>query len=190
MSTNVHWNYFLAIEGDLERLSKFIEFDKENFHCFSIEIARILLSSAAEVDVVCKEICRKLNPISSADSINNYRDEIRMAYPGILNFEVMFPRHGLSLTPWNSWNDSDGVPVWWTAYNKIKHHRNTEYYRANLENALNAVGGLFVLVLYLYKEKAELGELGPSPKLLHVSEDRFRGISHAGFTLNFVYDLR
>jgi hypothetical protein len=185
----IHWNYFLAIEGDLERLSRFIEFDEENFKCFSIEIARILLTSGAEVDVVCKEICKKINPDSSADSINNYKDEICVAYPGIPDFEVILPRYGLRMKPWSSWREPNSVPSWWTAYNKIKHQRNTEYHRANLENALYSMAGLFVVVLYLYKEKAELGELGPSPRLFHVSKGRFRGVSHGGYTLNIVYDL-
>jgi hypothetical protein len=49
-----HWNYLLAIERDLDEISRFVEFDEKNFDCFSIEIARLLLASAAEVDVVCK----------------------------------------------------------------------------------------------------------------------------------------
>jgi hypothetical protein len=80
-------------------------------------------------------------------------------------------------------------PKWWTAYNKIKHHRDAEYDQANLKNALNAVGGLFVMVLYLYKEKAILGEIGPSPKLLHVSAERFRGRSYGSYEPFIVYDL-
>src|SRR4030042_1528335 len=89
-----HWNYLLAIEGDLERLSRFIEFDERNFDCFSIEISRILLASGAEVDVVCKQICKKLNPKSSADKIHHYRDEILNAYPGIPDFEILLFRYG------------------------------------------------------------------------------------------------
>lgn len=169
-----HWNYLLAIEGDLERLSRFIEFDERNFDCFSIEISRILLASGAEVDVVCKQICKKLNPSSSADRIHPYQNEILAAYPTIPDFEVLLPRYGLMLTPWSNWNVQNSPPDWWTAYNKIKHHRDAEYDRANLKNALNAVGGLFIMVLYLYKEKAEVGKLGPSPQLLAVSE-RFGG---------------
>ena len=183
-----HWNYLLAIEGDLVRLSRFVEFDERNFDCFSIEISRILLASGAEVDVVCKQICKKLNPKSKAKSIHRYRDEIRAAYPAVDDFEVLLPRHGLRLKPWASWSDPSNVPIWWTAYNKIKHHRDAEYHRANLRNALNAVAGLFVMVLYLYKEKAVLGGL-PSPKLLHVSEDRFRGVTHGGYDLGIVYAL-
>lgn len=172
-----HWNYLLAIEGDLERLSRFIEFDERNFDCFSIEISRILLASGAEVDVVCKQICKKLNSSSFANGINRYRDEICAVYPHIPDFEVLLPRYGLTLTPWDNWNQPNGVPIWWTAYNKIKHHRDSEYHRANLKNALNAICGLFIMVLYLYKEKAEEGELAPNPKLLFVNENRSGGLS-------------
>lgn len=185
----VHWNYLLSIENDLENLSRYIEFDEKNFECFSVEIARILLASAAETDVVCKQLCLKLDPTSVAESINQYRNEIRTAFPKIHEFEILFPRYGLSLIPWESWKDPIGVPPWWTAYNKVKHHRESEYHRANLENVLNSVAGLFVMILYFYKEKASLGELLPAPKLLRVTEKHFRGITHGGHDLGFVYSL-
>ncbi|MGO9177057.1 MAG: hypothetical protein ACLPT6_04690 [Desulfobaccales bacterium] len=180
--TEIHWNYFLAIEDDLERLSRFVEIDRKNFESFSIEISRILLAASAEVDVVCKQICKKLNPHSTADIINAYRDEICANYPAIPNFEVVLPRYSLSILPWEKWKNSKGDPPdWWTAYNKLKHHRHTEYHRANLENALNSVAGLFVMVLYLYKEKATQGELRPSPHLLQVSTNHFGGTSMGGY---------
>ena len=52
-----HWNYFLSVEADLLELSRFIEFDKRNYKCFSVEMARLLMAAAAEVDVVCKQLC-------------------------------------------------------------------------------------------------------------------------------------
>ena len=170
IKTEGHWNYFLAIEEDLERLSRFVEFDKRNEECFSVEISRILLASAAEVDIVCKLICKKINPSSSAHNIKQYRDEILAAFPSIPSRKVILVKYGIELKPWANWNDPNGIPDWWTAYNKIKHKRDTEYHRANLKNTLNAVSGLFIVVLYLYKEKAIEGELFPSPKLLHLQE--------------------
>jgi len=83
---------------------------------------------------------------------------------------VKLPRFGMSLTPWDEWKKRGGVPFWWTGYNKVKHHRDTHYYSASLKNALNAVAGLFVMVIYFYKEKAESGELTPRPQLLTVDE--------------------
>jgi hypothetical protein len=141
-----HWNYLLAIERDLDEISRYVEFDERNFGCFSIEIDRVLLASAAEVDVVCKQICRSINTRSKAERISRYRTEIVPAFPNIPNFQVLLPRFGLTLTPWDDWNKSGGVPFWWTAYNKIKHHRDSEYHRADLKNTLNSIAGLFVMV--------------------------------------------
>ena len=184
-----HWNYLLAIERDLDELSRYVEFNEKNFGCFSIEITRVLLASGAEVDVVCKQICRVINAKSSADSINKYRSEIKAAFPGIPQFEVLLPRFGLRLKPWDEWRKADGVPFWWTAYNKIKHHRDSEYHRAHLKNALNAVAGLFVMLLYLYKDKAQLGELLPSPQLLRVDEGHFGGTTSRGYEFGINYRL-
>ena len=184
-----HWNYLLAIERDVERLSRYIEFDKRNFDCFSIEIARVLLASGAEVDVVCKQLCRVLNPTSSASNINAYRDEIKTAFPTMPQFEVLISRFGLTLTPWDEWSKPDGVPFWWTAYNKTKHQRDSEYHRASLKNALNAVAGLFVAVLHLYKDKARAGELLPPAQLLRVSDRHYLGDTHQGYEFGINYDI-
>lgn len=179
-STEVHWNYLLAIEHDLEVLSRYVEFDESNFRCFSIEIARVILAAGAEVDVLLRQICRTINPQSSARSIVKYRDEIRPRLPGIASFRVSMPRFGLKLHPWEEWESPDGVPLWWTAYNKIKHHRDSDYQKANLKNALNAVAGLFVVVLYLYRDKAQSGELAPSPQVLRPAEAHFGGVNYGG----------
>jgi len=187
--TEIHWNYFLAAEADLIGLSRFVEFHPKNYNCFSVEMARLLMASAAEVDVVCKELCKTINAASSAGSINRYREEIVRAFPMIPNFEVLLPRYGLRLKPWTNWRQRENPPAWWTAYNKTKHHRHTEYHRACLKNVLNAVSGLFVICLYLYKDKAEAGELTPTPVLLRPSRERFRGIAHGGLESAIVYVL-
>jgi len=170
-----HWTYLVAIERDLAEISRYVEFDDRNLNCFSIELAKILLSAGAETDVVCKQVCKVVNSNSSADDIHQYRNEITPAYPQIPRLAVLLPRFGLTLHPWDEWNNTSGVPHWWTGYNKVKHERNSYYDRANLQNALNAVAGLFVMVLYLYKEKAELGELTPRLQLLTVDDEHYGG---------------
>ena len=184
-----HWNYFLAIERDLDLLSRYVEFDRKNFDCFSLEIARILLASGAEVDVVCKQICKSINPKSRADNIIQYRKEIRAAFPGIPDFGILLPRFGLTLKPWDEWKKASGVPFWWTAYNKIKHQRDSEYHRASLKNALNAVAGLFVMVLHVNKDKAQNGELVPQPLLLTVDDPHCGGTAHGDYGFGTIYVL-
>jgi hypothetical protein len=188
-SVEPHWNYFLAIERDLAVLSRFVEFDERNFRCFSVEIARILLAAGAETDVVCKQVCKKSEGGVNADGINQYREVFRGKHPAIARFEVNVPRFGLTFQPWEHFRRQQGVPSWWTAYNKIKHKRNDFYHQASLRNALYAVGGLFVVNLYLHPEKARAGELTPGPELLRPGQPHFMGTTVGDFETGVNYLL-
>jgi len=55
--SKIHWNYFLALERDLEIVARYVEFTKPNFKTFSIELAHLLFAAASEVDVVAKLLC-------------------------------------------------------------------------------------------------------------------------------------
>jgi hypothetical protein len=156
------WNYLLALDDDIGRLARFLEPTKDNFASYSLELARILIVAASEVDVVSKGLCKKLDKNSKADNIEQYREAILSAHPKIKGAVVEMPRFGLTLNPWGQW-ERDVSPVWWTAYNKVKHHRNTHFFQANLENALNAIAGLFILLLFFYGNEAKNGDLNPAP---------------------------
>ena len=73
---NIHWNYFIALERDLEVISRYIEFDNSNFGTHSVELARLLLSASSEVDVICKLICSIVSPGTKAENIVEYRNII------------------------------------------------------------------------------------------------------------------
>lgn len=62
-----HWNYFLALEKDLEGVSRYIEFCKDNLNTYSIELAHLLLSSASEIDTIAKSVCSILEPKSKTE---------------------------------------------------------------------------------------------------------------------------
>jgi hypothetical protein len=50
---------------------------------------------------------------------------------------------------------------------KVKHHRNTYFSQASLKNALNAIAGLFILLLFFYRDEAQNARLNPAPVLFH-----------------------
>lgn len=187
--TFVHWNYFLALEEDLERLARFVDLSGPNDNTFSIEIARLLLGASAEVDVVLKQICKKHNGKSKASGIKAYFPEITQACPNFVGFSVLIPRYGLLLTPWTDW-EADSPPHWWTANNKVKHHRHTHFDRATLKNCLNAMAGLFVSVLHLYAEEAEQGKLLSLPRLFNVGDDHFGEVVAGRFGHSYSYRVR
>lgn len=161
--TPTHWNYFLAIEDDIDRLSRYLELTETNFPAYSLELARILFCSSSEIDVVAKQFCKQINLSSNADNISKYRELIVAHYPQITQTRVHLPKFGLTLNPWEEWIDKS--PIWWRAYNNVKHHRHTHFPDANLKNSLNATAALFVLLLLFYKTEAAQGQLNPDPRL-------------------------
>ncbi len=186
-SSLIHWNFFLAVEEDLLRLARFVDFSG-NDDAYSIEIARLFLSSCAEVDVVLKQLCKALNSASSAKSIDKYFPQISESIPNFIEFEVQAPRFGLILHPWQDWTQFQ-APFWWQHHNKVKHWRHDHFEKANLKNCLNAVAALYVSVLYLYKEQAETGELQQLPCLLNVADKYFGGTSMGRYGHSFLYHL-
>lgn len=163
-----HWNYFLALEDDLNRLARYLELAEANFSAYSIELARLLFSAASEVDVVAKQLCQRLQPNGQADNINAYRLGILSAHPEIAQSTVSLPKFGLTLTPWEQWGVGAN-PVWWRAYNNVKHHRHTHFAEASLKNTLNSLAGLFALLLFFYKDEAHNGTLSPQPTLFRIT---------------------
>jgi hypothetical protein len=183
-----HWNYFLALEEDLDRLSRYVDFSR-NDDAYSLEIARLLLGASAEVDVVLKLLCKSFNPNSTAASIGAYQVEVCVNCPNFINFETQLPRYGVTHRPWVNWA-ADTPPTWWSDHNKVKHQRDRYFDRATLKNCLNAVGALFVAVLHLYEREAAAGELLQLPRLFNVGDQYLAGVKMGRYGHSFMYKVR
>lgn len=183
-----HWNYFLALESDLEKLSRYVDFSG-NEDTYSLEIARLLLGASAEVDVVLKQICKLYFSNSTASVVNKYHPEVTRSCPNFTQFKVTIPRYGLEYQPWVNWT-SASPPGWWSAHNKVKHQRDTYYSEATLKHCLNAVGALFISVLHLYEQQALDGALLQFPRLFNVEDKFFGGAQMGRHGNSFSYRVR
>jgi hypothetical protein len=150
---HVHeWEYFLALEEDLERCTRYVEFDPRNLSTFSIEFAKLLLAAGSEVDVLAKMICNKLDPTAPAGNIDQYRLCIMAHRPAFADAQVKISRYFRDpFTPWATWKPAAGGsptnPTWWHSYNKVKHERNRCFDQATLSNVLDAFAGYFAALL-------------------------------------------
>src|SRR5437879_880483 len=68
-ASKLHWNYFLALEKDLEVVSRYVEFGSQNFDTYSIEFAHLLFAAVSEVHVIAKLLCKRLAPAQSIAAI-------------------------------------------------------------------------------------------------------------------------
>jgi hypothetical protein len=99
------WQYFIAIESDLEQTARYVEMTPANFRTYSVEYAHILLSASSEVDVMCKLLCKELQQNASPEKIHEYRTCILSQCPNFPSFEVLVPRYGLKRKPWEAWEE-------------------------------------------------------------------------------------
>lgn len=171
-----YWNYYLGLEEELINTRKYVSFDNNNFKTYSTEFIKLLDVTCSEIDVIAKAILN-LNK----DKYTDYKDIASWGYhlqqlvPSIQDYEVMFDNE-LIIKPFDKWKyeqyiDKKGntrirlvknynTPEWWTSYNKVKHHRTDSYrggfqfYRANLENVINAFAALYILELILFNHIA------------------------------------
>lgn len=144
-----HWQYYRSLSEDLEKLSRYIELSPDNFSVYSIELTRMLLAVGSEIDVVAKLLCEQVDQTSQTRNIVDYGEILLPEYPNLVSVVVSIARQGISFTPWEDWTLAQR-PTWWGAYNDVKHQRNVNYVKANLENTLNALAGLCVFNCYLY----------------------------------------
>lgn len=180
----LHWNYFLALERDMDSTSRYVEFCEDNFSVYSIELVHLLFAAASEVDVVAKLLCEQIDPAASPSNINEYKAVLLPALPDLPQADVFVPRYGLSFKPWSNWAGQQN-PLWWRSYNKVKHERDAHFSKATLKNSLNALGALLILIYHFYSRKLAIApgralsskdtmqELQPESTLLRLPEDYY-----------------
>ena len=157
-----HWEYYLAIEQDLARVFRFIEPSPDNMKSYSLELSRIILITGSEIDITAKQLCMAIDPLNKIEelkSIDKWFPIIRSEFSAITELACSIPRFNIEeRKPWQEWKDQES-PSWWKAYNKVKHQRNEYVNLANLDNAIYAVMGLYLLLLCHYKKTIPPGEL-------------------------------
>ncbi len=145
-------------------------------------MAHLLITAASEADVMLKMLCSPFNPTASTE--NDYRHCLPHQLNDFCSMKVFISRYTLEFSPWSSWQ-SNNTPGWWSAYNKVKHHRDKHYEKANLGNVLNSMAGLLLCNLYYYKKLANIGNLSPWPLLFDLDAKYEKGVTPAdgGWTL-------
>ena len=163
---NLHyWQYFVALESDLAKATRYVEIAESNMATYSVEFARLILSAGSEIDVLAKVLCDQHQLPVSPQNIDGYRKAITGRFAEFVWLQIRVPRYALQVLPWRTWHDGKN-PEWWRAYNDIKHERHINFAHATLKNALHSMAGLFSLVCYVCHQELRANEAAPWPELL------------------------
>ena len=127
----------------------------------------LLWAICSEIEVLFKEYMKIKEYTPDLDdngdpiyNINQYKKFVEEKIENFLDRKIICynPKFfNKTICPFKPWKNNDNLK-WWRVYNKLKHNREKElhgkkaYKCANQICVLNALGGLFQLNLYIYKE--------------------------------------
>jgi|CXWL01.1.fsa_nt_gi hypothetical protein len=159
-----HWRYFLSLEKEFAETLRFVEFTPSQQSVYSFEFARLLILICSELDVLFKVVCRSACPGRNPDSIGKYFSCVSGKYR-LESEAVRVDRLSTRVLPFEHWGENS-PPAWWTAQNKVKHHRHEHFQEATLGNTLHALCGLFVGNLLALNEFSLIDQVHDVPVLL------------------------
>jgi hypothetical protein len=148
MIRKLHWDYFLALESNLDNLSRYIDFHECNYAVYSIELGHLLLAACSETEVLLKQICTAFAPATKRRNIKDFQTIMLTYVPDIAQTKVELARHDLVLFPWK--DVSTKIPAWWDGYNKVKHYRDKHYAEGNLKNTIECMAALYSTLILHY----------------------------------------
>lgn len=151
---------YVNIERDLRKIFDYIEPDEDNKGVFSYELYSLLLRACTEVELNCKLImlAKGAKPKGKHFTMEDYK---KIELSSLLSkYTATFQnwRHRKSetdpieyeekvLRPFSSFATSIAKESdWYEAYNLVKHNREENLQKANLENCMNAVAGILILL--------------------------------------------
>ncbi len=179
---------------DMAAIFRHVEPDPRNLKAFGHEIRHLLLLACNEVEAQCKAVLRankytkKTKSTKHTDwNVNDYR---KLAGPMRLHeYCVQLVRYRTlpPMTPFSAWAPGSSGPLaWYVAYNEVKHDREINFEKATLGHLIEALCGVYVLVLAQFgRTSIDKGEprqfWSPDPKF---SPGEKYVLPHVGITLH------
>lgn len=169
-----YWNYYLMLEDDFYKTTRFVELNPHNYNTYSVEYAKQYQSICSELDGLCKTICIHYNR-NSCSNIKQYAEVILEKYIDIPSKKIIILKNNIKLQPFEEWQIAPEYksPSWWSEYNKVKHSRIDNFEKANLLNVISALSGLFLLNMYYAKEfgTKDIPDVPDEPSKLFLIKD-------------------
>jgi hypothetical protein len=137
--------YFL-LEHELMELFEYIEPSDNNKDCYSHRIYSLLVRASMEFEANCKAV---LGANGYQKSQLNITDFFKIEKATRLSKYVLhlpfWAGKLKTFSPVEDWKNGHSLQ-WYQEYNLVKHSRHEEFQKANLQNALYAVGSVFCVL--------------------------------------------
>ena len=150
------YEQYQIIEQDFIDFIKAVPLTADHFNVYSPILRDIIIRTCVQVEIFfkewAKENCSENTNSPFWEKYNSPKKEKSWSIKDYFYFNSQFDKtasiHVMPLNqdifPFNTWTSKE-PPVWWKVYNDIKHGGYLKNNQSNLENALNALGGLFLI---------------------------------------------
>jgi len=133
---------YQAIENRMIESFSYVTPDSSNRKTHSFTFASILRDVGSVFDSTLRKLIEKTGQ-KCEDDIYGFLKFLEIYVPHIENSTVYFRMSSKILIPLKK--GEKGLPIWWHAYNDVKHDESSSYWQGNLENALNSLAALAIL---------------------------------------------
>ncbi len=154
---------YQLLEQDLKNIFEYVEPTEDNAMTYSHRIYELFFRACTEYESVCKQIM-KLNGINKEYSkINDYfKIGIELKFYEYCLSAPFMGKLGVNISPFMTWGghatyteyfadyNANEWGDWYQDYNKVKHNRENNFYKANLHNAIMSIAGLAVTLYSQY----------------------------------------
>ena len=141
---------YQIFEKKFEEFLRVLPLTPENEQAWSPELVGLFLDVSSLVDSVARHIVGKSATKKTHElNIDDFETHL-LAKEHIIDSRVAVYVYPLKvISPYDGYRAADG---WWKVYSGLKHNRIEHYTKANLSNTLNALAGLF-LILVRHKDE-------------------------------------
>lgn len=171
---NSYWPIYKNIEEEVIQLTKYINFSDDQLNVYSMYIANLIIRIVIEIEALSKELYQNNGGPNVYDDNGNLRnlffDTDCIQYLddkwGICNRDIIVSCSKFNfinqqykiIKPLKKANKSGTSSARWNkAYQAIKHDRQNNLKKGNLENLIYALGALYILNIYYRNETYEYG---------------------------------
>lgn len=151
MSWTRYWPLYQRLEQELEEMTFAIALVDDQRQVYSSKLAELLMRACSECENAAKALLVGRALASTKDNFPGLgADLCSSLHLDWRELEIVWPFQQLTtrtIVPFKTW--ASGNPTWFTAYNKIKHDRDANTQAGNYWNVIEAVGGLFILNVWL-----------------------------------------
>lgn len=145
-----HLAAFRLLLRDLERLLEYIEPVHGNQATYSHRTFELLLRSCTEFEALCKALLLhagySARPPDALTVLDFRTLEPSLRLSTVEVFALYWRPDLLLLCPFEGWATAQPPLPWYSAYNAVKHNRDTAFPLASVRTVTEALGGLFAVL--------------------------------------------